>query len=164
MAVGFPAKTTFANGTTLPASDLNDLAGTLNLLRDCGRVVHSTGTQSIVGGVAVSVVTDFVQGGVTFDSGNGGGLRVASAGVYRVSARAVFSSGSGWRGSLDIRRWRAGASATVAIGTQYVGDVNYYYASVTDIAQLQADDIVTLYAIGAGAIIDGTSLTVERIG
>lgn len=32
MAVGFPAKTTFANGNTLPASDLNDVTGTLNLL------------------------------------------------------------------------------------------------------------------------------------
>ena len=32
MAVGFPAKTTFANGNVLPASDLNDLAGTLNSL------------------------------------------------------------------------------------------------------------------------------------
>jgi hypothetical protein len=32
MAVGFPAKTTFANGNVLPASDLNDIAGTLNSL------------------------------------------------------------------------------------------------------------------------------------
>lgn len=33
MAVGFPAKTNFANGNTLPAAALNDLAGTLNLLK-----------------------------------------------------------------------------------------------------------------------------------
>jgi hypothetical protein len=32
MAVGFPTKTTFANGNTLPASDLNDITGSLNLL------------------------------------------------------------------------------------------------------------------------------------
>ena len=36
MAVGFPAKgtggTVFVNGNALPASDLNDLGGTLNLL------------------------------------------------------------------------------------------------------------------------------------
>lgn len=30
MAVGFPAKTSFSDGSALPASDLNDLAGTLN--------------------------------------------------------------------------------------------------------------------------------------
>ena len=30
MAVGFPAKTSFTDGSALPASDLNDLAGTLN--------------------------------------------------------------------------------------------------------------------------------------
>jgi hypothetical protein len=32
MAVGFPAKTSFTDGTTLPASDLNDVTGTLNLI------------------------------------------------------------------------------------------------------------------------------------
>lgn len=32
MAVGFPAKTSFTDGNALPASDLNDLAGTLNIL------------------------------------------------------------------------------------------------------------------------------------
>ena len=36
MAVGFPAKgtggTVFVNGNALPASDLNDLGGTLNLI------------------------------------------------------------------------------------------------------------------------------------
>jgi len=36
MAVGFPAKTSFANGTVLPDSDLNDLAGTLNLIYNAG--------------------------------------------------------------------------------------------------------------------------------
>jgi hypothetical protein len=33
MAVGFPAKTSFTDGTTLPASDLNDVTGTLNLIK-----------------------------------------------------------------------------------------------------------------------------------
>ena len=32
MAVGFPAKTSFTDGNALPASDLNDISGTLNLL------------------------------------------------------------------------------------------------------------------------------------
>jgi hypothetical protein len=33
MAVGFPAKTTYANGDVYSASDVNDLAGTLNLIK-----------------------------------------------------------------------------------------------------------------------------------
>ena len=33
MAAGFPAKTSFADGTALPASDLNDVTGTLNLIK-----------------------------------------------------------------------------------------------------------------------------------
>ena len=36
MAVGFPAKTSFTDGNALPASDLNDLAGTLNILYSAG--------------------------------------------------------------------------------------------------------------------------------
>lgn len=32
MAVGFPAKTSFTDGQALPASDLNDITGTLNLI------------------------------------------------------------------------------------------------------------------------------------
>ena len=32
MAIGFPTKTTFADGNTLAASDLNDITGTLNTL------------------------------------------------------------------------------------------------------------------------------------
>jgi hypothetical protein len=32
MAAGFPTKTSFANGNTLPASDLNDITGSINLL------------------------------------------------------------------------------------------------------------------------------------
>ena len=34
MAVGWPTKTTFANGSVLPAADLNDLSGTVNSLVD----------------------------------------------------------------------------------------------------------------------------------
>jgi len=36
MAVGFPAKTSFSDGAVLPASDLNDLGGTLNLIYNAG--------------------------------------------------------------------------------------------------------------------------------
>lgn len=34
MAIGWPTKTTFANGNVLPAADLNDLSGTVNTLVD----------------------------------------------------------------------------------------------------------------------------------
>jgi hypothetical protein len=36
MTVGFPAKTSFSNGSVLPDSDLNDLGGTLNLIYNAG--------------------------------------------------------------------------------------------------------------------------------
>lgn len=37
MAVGFPAKTSFTDGTTVPASDLNDVTGTLNLIKPAAK-------------------------------------------------------------------------------------------------------------------------------
>ena len=37
MAVGFPAYTGFTDGTALPASRLDDLTGTLNLLNPSGK-------------------------------------------------------------------------------------------------------------------------------
>lgn len=42
MSVGFPAKTTFVDGNFLPASDLNDLGGTLNLKRYSGETLLTT--------------------------------------------------------------------------------------------------------------------------
>ena len=52
MAVGFPAKTSFADGVVLPASDLNDLGGTLNLV---GVTSLNSGGQIMSGNVAVTV-------------------------------------------------------------------------------------------------------------
>jgi len=36
MAAGFPAKTSFTDGSVLPASDLNDLGGTINKVYNAG--------------------------------------------------------------------------------------------------------------------------------
>jgi len=40
MAVGFPAYTSFTDGTALPAAKLDDLAGTLNLLNPSAKGSH----------------------------------------------------------------------------------------------------------------------------
>lgn len=164
MAVGFPAKTTFTNGTILPASDLNDLAGTINLLYAAGRAQHTTGAQSIAAYAAVALVSNFLQGGITFDSQNGGGLKVAATGLYQVNATGNFVSGTGWRGVLDVRRWRSGAATIVATASCYVGSVDNYYPAVSTLVQLQAGDILTLAALGAGTVTDGTSLSLVRVG
>jgi hypothetical protein len=55
MAVGFPTKGTggsalFVNGNSLPASDLNDLAGTLNLISP----VSAAGSATAIGQTLVA--------------------------------------------------------------------------------------------------------------
>ena len=48
MAVGFPAKTTYANGDVFSASDINDTNGTLNLLGSS--VAYTAGKSKIING------------------------------------------------------------------------------------------------------------------
>jgi hypothetical protein len=48
MAVGFPAKTTYANGDVFSASDINDTNGTLNLLGSS--VAYAAGKNKIING------------------------------------------------------------------------------------------------------------------
>lgn len=52
MAVGFPAKTSFTDGAVLPASDLNDITGTLNSLVPTSSLPWTTYTPTISGGWA----------------------------------------------------------------------------------------------------------------
>ena len=71
MAVGFPAKTTFADGTTLSAGDLNDITGTLNSIMNGGGYSAIGGLQLIKTqtiGSAVSSVTVSSAFSATYDS------------------------------------------------------------------------------------------------
>ena len=44
MAAGFPAKTSFTDGAVLPASDLNDLGGTINKVYNGGTYPNQLST------------------------------------------------------------------------------------------------------------------------
>ena len=47
MAVGFPAKTNFATGDVLTATNVNDITGTLNLLQE---TLYPAGRNKIING------------------------------------------------------------------------------------------------------------------
>ena len=47
MAAGFPAKTSFADGAVLPASDLNDLGGTINKVYNAGTYPNQLSLTSV---------------------------------------------------------------------------------------------------------------------
>jgi hypothetical protein len=54
MAVGFPTKTTFTDGSTLAAADLNDITGTLNSLVDgTSALAWTPYTPTLAGGWSV---------------------------------------------------------------------------------------------------------------
>ena len=61
MAVGFPAKTSFTDGAVLPASDLNDLGGTINKVYNAGTYPNQlsyTATDSVLRPLPFATSTD----------------------------------------------------------------------------------------------------------
>lgn len=75
MAAGFPAKTSWATGDVLTAAGVDDLAGTLNLLKPSAK-------GSIFGASAVNVPSELLVGAdgtiLTADSASAGGVKWAS--------------------------------------------------------------------------------------
>lgn len=79
MAVGFPAKgtggTLFVNGNALPASDLNDLGGTLNLLKPTakGSIIAAsaanTPSELLVGNGATGTIAQTILADTTTTTG-----------------------------------------------------------------------------------------------
>ena len=79
MAVGFPAKgtggTLFVNGNALPASDLNDLGGTLNLIAPTAKgdifvgSAANTYTKVSVGNGAAGTIPQTILADTTATSG-----------------------------------------------------------------------------------------------
>lgn len=82
MAVGFPAKTTYANGDVFSASDINDTNGTLNL---AAGAPWAAGKNKIINGAF-----NVWQRGTSFTLTNG----VASYTADRFMVQCNFSSGS----------------------------------------------------------------------
>ena len=86
MAVGFPAKTTYANGDVFSASDINDTNGTINLLQ--------TSTLSVAGGKnrVVNGGLDWWQRGTSLAISNGVITYVADRwAAYRPATGATVS-------------------------------------------------------------------------
>lgn len=126
----------------------NGLKAAINAALDnvpAGRAIKTDWFQSASGGVAVVLAQDYVQGGMTWDAANGGGLKVPTAGVYQIAASVYFSGGAG-RGGMDIRRWRAGVGTTVLSGNTAKPSGDDFTAVASSAVKLNAGDIITLKA------------------
>lgn len=152
MAVGFPAKVTFANGQTLSATDLNDLAGTLNLA-------------SPVGQPSGKVLTANGSNGLSWGNSTLGtnGVLIAPLENWTVSATAASGIVN-----LDVKTqgvlyYTTAASANWTLNTR--GDSGTTLASVLAVGQ--AITVVFLATQGATAYypsnftIDGNSQTIK---
>jgi len=84
MAAGFPAKTSFTDGSVLPASDLNDLGGTINKVYNAGTYPNQlsyTATDSVLRPIPFATSTNKVAftTNVSAQAGTGATITFASS-------------------------------------------------------------------------------------
>ena len=92
MAVGFPAKTDFATGDVLTATNVNDITGTLNLLNPSAKgTIFSASAANTPAALAVGA-NDLL---ITADSTQSTGLKYSGAWTSFTPTYANFSLGNG---------------------------------------------------------------------
>ena len=125
MAAGFPVKATFVNGDVYSASDVNDLAGTLNLIKP-------TAKGDIFVGSAANTYTKLAVGAsngqvLTVDSTTATGVKWAAGG-------AAFSGASAYNSGSNQSIPNA-TETTVIFNNEYF-DTDGYHSTTTNTGRL----------------------------
>jgi hypothetical protein len=120
MAVGFPAKTTFANGNVLPASDLNDLAGTLNSLTNG----TYTGNVTTNASTATALKTARNINTVSFDGTANIVTHVGGQGTTNLSGVFTVTHGLGQTPSAVVATQRTAGTTTGSPRIFYVSRIS----------------------------------------
>ena len=136
MAVGFPAKTTYANGDVFSASDINDTNGTLNLLTSAQ---YAAGKNKFINGDFYvnqrnfsSTTTDGTFGFDRWKLSAGGGTVTMSSQNFTAGTAPV----SGYEGKTFLRMVTSGQSGTsnYAYVSQRIEDVRTFAGQTVTIS------------------------------
>jgi hypothetical protein len=169
MAVGFPAKTTYANGDVFSASDINDTNGTLNLVSGAQ---FAAGKNKIINGAF-----NIWQRGSSFASAADSTYFVdrfitnwSAGGATNTFSRQTFTPGtapvSGYESQYFVRCAATGATGTTQIGLgQRIEDVRTLAGqAVTFSFWAKADSARTLSYYIQQNFGSGGSVTVTASG
>ena len=87
MAAGFPAKTSFTDGSVLPASDLNDLGGTINKVYNAGTYANQLSYTSTADSVLRPIPFATSTGKLSFSTNVNAGAGTGASVTFVQSAR-----------------------------------------------------------------------------
>jgi len=147
MAVGFPLKTTYANGDVYSASDVNDTNGTINLLGSS--VAYAAGKNKIINGdfEVWQRGTSFNLSSVTGYTADRWQLTWNGSGATRTISRQTFTPGSapvaGYEGEFF---WRYNQSVA---GTGGAG--NYFFQPIEDVRTFAGQTVTASFWAKADA-------------
>jgi hypothetical protein len=95
MAAGFPAKTSFTDGSVLPASDLNDLGGTLNKIYNTAgypqQLSFVSTTDSVLRPIPFATSTDRVTYTNNISAGAGVGVSMTFGSSVRFTVSPIVT-------------------------------------------------------------------------
>jgi len=117
MAAGFPAKTSFTDGSVLPASDLNDLGGTINKVYNAGTYPNQlsyTATDGVLRPIPFATSTDKINYTTNVNPGGVASYTVTFARSTRFTQNPIITATAEVTGSTNVYAACSTASITTS--------------------------------------------------
>ena len=118
MAVGFPAKTTFADGNALSAAELNDLGGTLNKIYNTtfypNQLSLTSTADSVLRPLPFATSTDKINYTTNINAGAGAGITVTFTRSSRFTKTPIVTATAEVTGSGAVYAGCSVASVTTS--------------------------------------------------
>ena len=118
MAAGFPAKTSFTDGSVLPASDLNDLGGTINKIYNGtfypNQLSLTSTSDSVLRPLPFATSTDKINYATNISAGAGAGITVTFGRSTRFTQIPIVTATAEVTGSVAVYAACSIASVTTS--------------------------------------------------